>query len=264
MSVALIVLSSGYTPNVSTVAAKQSPTLTIGPSNIIDEVADKRRKQPDISPEELAAYANELVEEKGFDYEFNVCEVIGRERLKRVSGTSPSRVVYRYRMTRADGRKVALNFISENPGDAPCGECFSPIPSLQVTRGEMLVVSGGKRHRLRRPPAFHLDEAALVDGTMKKVLRTWQLPYQTVPVGVSPDGRKLYLEFYVEHELGDVVLELAEDGRAQFKARRAVGLQRKGEWIETHPEDRDNAYLSFMRFNAGGKSYIIKFNAPCT
>jgi hypothetical protein len=60
-----------------------------------------------------------------------------------------------------------------------------------------------------------LDEAALVDGTMTKVLRTWQLPYQSVPVGISPDGTKLYVEFY-EHELDALVLELLEDGRVRF------------------------------------------------
>ena len=128
----------------------------------------------------------------------------------------------------------------------------------------MLVVSGGHRYQLKRPPEFGLDEAELVDEAMRKVLRTWQLPYQNIPVGISPDGTKLYLEFYTDDELDALVLELSENGRAQFKARRDVDLQRKSEWVENHPKDPLNDYLSFIRFYAGRKSYVIKFSAPCT
>jgi hypothetical protein len=52
----------------------------------------------------------------------------------------------------------------------------------------MHVFAGGKLYGLKRPAAFKLDKAYLVGPDLKAVLRTWQLPYQTVPVGVSPDG----------------------------------------------------------------------------
>jgi hypothetical protein len=264
-SVLLIAFTLGYPLQVPLVAvAKQDQASITRPSNILTDVSNKMKAQPNVSPKELAAYANKLLEEKGFDYDFDVCEVIGRNRLKRISSTSPSRITYSYKMAQWVGRKITLTFISDNPGHAPCGECFSPIPSLQVTKQEMLVVSGSQRYRLKRPTAFGLDEAELVDETMRKVLRTWQLPYQTIPVGISPDSTKLYLEFYVEHELDALVLELSENGRAQFKARSDIDLQRKGEWVENHPKDPKNAYLSFLRFYAGGKSYVIKFSAPCS
>jgi hypothetical protein len=263
-SILLIGLASYLLPIPWVSAAKQNQASIIRPSNILDDVRNKMKKQPNISPKDLAAYANELLEEKGFDYNFDVCEIIGHNRLRRLARTSPSRIIYSHKMAQSVGRKITLRFISENPGDAPCGECLSPIPSLQVTKQEMLVVSGGQRYRLKRPTGFGLDEAELVDEAMRKVLRTWQLPYQTIPVGISPDGTKLYLEFYAEHELDAFVLELSENGRAQFKARRDVDLQRKGERVENHPTDPLNAYLSFLRLYAGSKSYVIKFSAPCT
>jgi hypothetical protein len=267
LRLAIILFSTltSYSLHIPLVAkAKQNQASIIRPSNILDNVRNKMKKQPNISPKELVAYANKLLEEKGFDYNFDVCEAIGSNRLRRISSASPSRISYSYKMAQSVGRNITLRFISENPGDAPCGECFSPIPSLQVTKQEMLIVSGGQRYRLKRPAVFGLDEAELVDETMKKVLRTWQLPYQTIPVGISPDGTKLYLEFYVEHEIDTLVLELSENGSAQFKVRSDVDLLHEGEWVENHPKDPTNAYLSFLRFYGGGKSYVIKFSAPCT
>ena len=112
----------------------------------------------------------------------------------------------------------------------------------------------------RTPWSACLDEAELVDASMKKVLRTWQLPYQTVPAGISADGAKLYLDFYTQFPLEDLLLELSEDGRLAFRARAEVGLHDDGERIES-PAGSD---LSFLRFQAGGKTYIVRFLAPCT
>lgn len=261
-SLTFIAVTLNYSPNISLVAtAEQNQTPIVRPSNILDDVSNKVKNQPNISSRELAAYANRLLAEKGFDYEFDVCEIIGLERLRRVA--IPSTITYSYAMTQLVGGKITLRFTSRNPGAGACGECFSQIPILQVTQQEMVVVSEGKRYRLKRPADFSLDEAALVDETMKKVLRTWQLPYQTVPEGISADGTKLYLAIY-EEQLDALVLELSEDGKAQFKARSDVDLQGEGERIENHPKEPGNDYLMFMRFNVGGKKYIIKYSAPCT
>lgn len=261
-SLTFIALTLNYSPNIPLVAvAQQNQAPIIRPSNILDAVTNQVKNQPNIPPRELAAYANKLLAEKGFDYEFDVCEIIGIEQLRRTP--LPSTITYSYTMTQLVGGKIPLRFTSRNPGAGACGECFSQIPILQITQQEMLIVSEGKRYRLKRPADFGLDEAALVDETMKKVLRTWQLPYQTVPEGISADGKKLYLALYAE-QLNSIVLELSEDGKAQFKARSDVNLQSGGETIENHPKDPGNAYLTFMRFNVGGKKYIIKFSAPCT
>ena len=182
-----------YTPPFSAVAeAKQNQAPLIRPSNLLEDVRGRKKQQPNISSKDLAEIANKLLEEKGFDYDFVVCDVFGRDLLKRLYRMSPSSITYSYKMTQSGGKKVALRFISSNPSDGLCGECFSHIPTLQVTKQEMLVVSGGQRYQLKRPAAFYLDEAELVDETMRKVLRTWQLPFQTIPIGISPEGTKLY------------------------------------------------------------------------
>ena len=131
-------------------------------------------------------------------------------------------------------------------------------------QNEMHLVASGKDYRVRRPASFVLDEAQLVDAAMRRVLRRWQLPYQSVPVGISQDGTKLYVGFYPEYELDNLVLEVADDGRLAFRDRADMRLQGEGVWISNHPKDPENSYLSFIRFQAGDKTYTVRFTAPCT
>jgi hypothetical protein len=106
---------------------------------------------------------------------------------------------------------------------------------------------------------------SLVDETMEKRLRTWEVPRHSIPIGVSEDGTKIYLDlgYKFEETVSDkLVLEVSETGLA-IRAANEVNVQ-EGEWIENHPTDPKNAYLSFERFRVGDRSYIIRFTAPCT
>ena len=127
----------------------------------------------------------------------------------------------------------------------------------------MTIVAEDKHYRVRRPKSFYLDEAQLVDASLKKVLRTWQLPYQSMPAGISADGTKLYVNFYSGSGLDDLVLELSVNGPPQFRDR-AVMKSNEGKFIEDHPKDPNNGYLSFMSFRVGEKTYRVRFSAPCT
>ena len=170
--IVFVTLTQNYPLNVPLVAAaKQNRAPLIRPANILSDVRNRMKRQPNLPAEKLARYANELLQKKGFDYHFDVCEVIGPNRVKTISATPSSRIIYSYRMAQPAGREITLRFISYNPGDQPCEECFSPIPSHKVTKHEMIIVSGGQRYRLKRPTEFVLDEAELVDGSMKKALR---------------------------------------------------------------------------------------------
>ena len=73
-----------------------------------------------------------------------------------------------YQMTLIDGGKLSFGFAIENRYESLCGECWASIPSLQVTSKVMALIAEGKRYRVRRPPSFILDEAQLVDQTLKK------------------------------------------------------------------------------------------------
>ena len=255
LCLALLISTLNY-PSLSSAAnPQQSRSVVASPSLVLEDVSDRNKKQPSLTPKELAAYANALVEKRGFDYSFDLCGVFRRpDRL-------PPKSAFPSKMALAGGGKLTIKFTVLGPQDSLCSECWSDIPSLQVTKREMLVVTNGQRYRVKRPASFSLDEVELVDEKMKTVLRTWQVPFQSVPKGISTDGTKLYLGFY-NGELDRLVLELSEDGRIKFRDRGEAQLEGEGEWIENHPKDEENGYLSFMRFRVGNKSHIIRFSAP--
>ncbi len=236
-------------------------TITVTASNILSDVSERKKKQPALTAKELAAFGNDLIEKRGFDYHFDVCEILSaRDRKSTANFLSARQPV-----STINGRETLnLKLSVSNLGDGMCGECWTFIPSRQVSKREIYFVASGKNHRVQRPASFVLDEAELVDAAMEQILRRWQLPYQAVPVGISQDGTKLYVDFYPDYELDNLVLEVADDGRLAFRDRAEMGLQREGVLISNHPKDPGNAYLSFIRFQAGDKSYIVRFSAPCT
>ena len=245
---------------IAQTARKVIPVIPVKGSNVISAVSERARKEPSLKPEQLAAYGNDLIARKGFDYEFDVCEILDhRDRTKNTS----AEIVRNYQMTLTDGGKRTFRFTIGTPYEALCSECWLSIPSPQVTNKEMTLIAEGKQYRVRRPRSFVLDEAHLVNETLKKVLRTWQMPYQAVPTGISADGTKLYLDFYPGNGLDDLVLEISENGPPQFRDRAVLGSS-EGKFIENHPKDPTNGYLSFMSFRVGEKTYRVKFTAPCT
>lgn len=251
----------------ATVAAEgQGHLPTLKSSNVLEDVKRRKAAPPALSASGLARYANELLARRGFDYDFNVCELVPTENLPRQRGLRPdgtrAQITFEHRMTRADGRDVTFRLVADDRGGM-CGECFTAVPALRVTKGEVTFVADGAAYALKRPASFALDEAHLVADDLKTVLRTWQLPYQTVPSGVSPDGRSLYLSFYEDAGLDELVLEISEDGRPRFRAAREAGAK-GGERVEEHPKDPSNEYLSFVRFRAGGRTHVVRFSGPCT
>lgn len=247
-------------------AEEQGQIPTLKPSNIVEAVRLRKSQAPRLSASGLARYANELLARRGFDYDFNVCELVPTENLPQQRGLRPdgtwAQITLQHRMTRADGRDVTFKLVTDDRGGM-CGECFTVVPALRVTKGEVTLVADGATYTLKRPASFELDEAYLVADDLKTVLRTWQLPYQTIPTGVSPDGRSLYLSFYEDAGLDELTLEITEDGRPRFRAAREVGAK-GGESVEERPKDPSNDYLSFMRFRAGGRTHVVRFSGPCT
>jgi hypothetical protein len=245
-------------------AEGQGQLPTLKPSNVVEAVRLRKSQSPRLSASGLARYANGLLARAGFDYNFDACDLLPPASVAqggpRPDGTFAGATLER-RMTRADGREMTFRFVAVDAA-ATCSECYLTLPALRVTKDEMTLVGDGATYTLKRPASFALDEAHLVAEDLKTVLRTWQLPYGTIPSGVSPDGRSLYVPFYEDAGLDELVLEITEDGRSRFRAAREAGAK-GGEWVTEFAKDPLNDYLSFMRYRAGGRTHVVRFSGPC-
>lgn len=247
---------------VAHAAQKRPPKIV--PSSLLPLIEKRTKEQPDISPKELAAYADMILAHEGFNYEFDACEIARADKTGRNAPGEPQGQTYLLPITSVKGEKITFRAVGDIEGI--CGECYFRIACLKVTKQDFLMVSKGRQYRMKRSGQMLLDEMSLVDETMQQVLRTWQVPYATVPLGINADGTKLYLNLTHQGEQDDatkkLVLEISETG-LRIEARDGLNLE-AGEWIEQHPADPPNSYLSFIRFRAGNQSYIIRFSAPCT
>lgn len=240
------------------------------PATLIADVRQKMEAEPGISSQQLAQYANELLVKKGFDFQFDLCEFVARhnpsrreeQRIRRKSVIRPEADhQYKLPLTQTNGRRLVLEATAteEQMESGLCGECFFSVPANRVTRIEIEMFVGGRKYQVHRPSLWSLDEISLVDASMRRALRTWQVPDQTTPFGVSHDGAKLYLETGIDA----LILEISATSALRFVARDQLRLP-PGEDIENGPSDPKNAYLSYKRFRFGKKTLILRYSAPCT
>ena len=87
---------------------KASPILSVTPSNIVVEVSERARQSASLNAAELAAYGNDLIAKKGFDYDFDVCEALNHHDRMR---TPPEELTYQITLT--NGGKLPSDSQSE-------------------------------------------------------------------------------------------------------------------------------------------------------
>ncbi len=245
-------------------AIARKDTIRIVTTSYLELVA-KKIAQPGTTPEEAAEYANSLMAKNGFDYEFDACPIVRANRHPRSIDQYGTEKIYYYSFVGVNGRKLRFE-LTGDPAEALCGECAFEIPLLRVTSKELLVVSGGKQQLVKRPTGFELKKISIMDSSMRRTLRTWEVPLDTELAGVSQDGTKIYLELLNNYQPEDlvkkVVLEASQSG-LRFMARNQLPTQ-SSEYVKHHPKDPRDPYLAFRRFRVGHKSYIIRYDAPCT
>jgi hypothetical protein len=238
-------------------ATKPRPNPQIKPSHLMEELQNHRQTHPNITMKKLAEFGNERIKINGFNYDFEMCEIIKANRHpKMIRSDYPVSMLYSYRLTLSSGEKQRFQIVSEER-DLLCGECVLSVPCQSVSKSQLTLFASGRKYHVKRAASFTLNKIFLVDSRMKKVLRSWEIPYQTYPVGVSEDGSKLYLPTDME----ELILEVSTLG-IQLRAKSQLRLQHEGEWLENHPVDPKDDTLSFMRFRSGKKSFIIRFSAP--
>lgn len=239
--------------------------IVVRPSNVLTYLDEKILAEPNIDPKTLAQIGNRIIQEKGFDFRVNACEIVDGNSPKSFLSNGQKEESWDYSFTLVNGEKLAAEINAYEPGGGGmCAECFFDFPTRRVSNNEMLIVVDGIDYRLKRPRSFILGQAWLMDSKMKKVLRTWELPYQRGPQGISADGTKLYFDFYSDALSRVLVLELSEDGSTKFLTRSEIDPQGKSKFIKTRHNVKNIGDVAFFRVRVKGKSFIIRSTSPCS
>lgn len=265
-----------------------TPPLRVRPSYLLRDIDRQLGRRRSIPPGQLIAEANSEVTRRGFDYEFEVSSFIAEHKLRPLGNSDPNtseRTTYEFDMATADGRSLRLQV--EVGTEGACGERETLIPTAHLSKQEIDLVVNSQHYRLKRPATFDLKWMQLVDEQTKKTLRTWELPFDAQPLGVSPDGRTLFflpnfnIYAYQRNLSSRLAVSpvhlLARPEPAERPSHLILAASNRGvqfadayDLIERESsetlEDRDPKfpYVGYKRFHVGGKSYVVRFQWPCT
>jgi len=231
---------------------------------------------PGASAERITAYANSALQKYGYIYKVHSCDFLDSKKLEPLNPGHDPTLIYILPFDLARGGRRAYKIPVQG---GPCADCYALIPALSFSAQKILAVLDGKKYSLKRPAEFRLEEMELVDETMKRVIRKWETPDETFPIGISADGRTLYLPVeFTESDHNAIGWLLWKEGKKIYQssalaispsgirfevAAKALAGQ-ESEDILDFPEDPDNVYLGYKRFRVKGKTYIIRFSYPCT
>ncbi len=268
--------------------AAHSHLLRVTPSNLLQDVNRRLDYHQYTNLNQLIREANSELTVRGFDYVFDVSTYITERRLTPLDRSTPSDFEgnpYEFDLTILEGGQLHLR-LDAGPAGA-CGERSVLIPAARVTPEEITVVVGSQHYRVKRPSGFHLEQVQLVDEKTKKTVRTWELPFYAELLGVSPDGSTLFFlpnfNLWASrqntstrlatvsmlmptgpqglHRPSHLILAVTERG-VEFANEYAPLEQETSEILGDR--DPEHPYIGYRRFRLAAKSYVVRFEWPCT
>ena len=265
------------------------PLLRVRPSYLLRHINRELDRHPSMPISQFIAEANSEIARQGFDYEFEVNGFLAERQLAPLVALNPNdsqTEPYEFNLTTVQGSELHLK-TDVDIMEGPCGERYTLIPAVRVTNQEMELVVDSRHYSVKRPSGFGLEWMQLVDEKTKRTLRTWELPFDAEALGVSLDGSTLFLlpNFNIYASKPDISLRpvaasmpmtvgLQVAGRAPqlllAVSDSGVHFAIEDELIERETsellEDRDPnlPYVGYKRFHVGNKSYVVRFQWPCT
>jgi hypothetical protein len=229
------------------------------PSTISEDIVNYKSENPAATAKEIADYGNRLLPVKGYNYWFDL-EGLNKKKEKEARILSEETQVYPYSMPLVRGSRASFLIFAPRNDSCCCGYFYGDLPVTRVTGQTVTFISGGKTYAVLRPKELGRTEqyAAIDLRKPSKNLRTWQIPYETYPQGISADGKQLYVEGPAE----DILLEISFDGSFRLVAKDVVKSS-EGEQcsIPLNPKDH---YEDCLKFKIARRTFYIKYSGPCT
>jgi hypothetical protein len=236
-------------------------------SNIVAEIIKKKKANPKISSRDLAAYANQLLAKKGFNYAFNIADLFDKNIPPRDFKPAETFQFARFpfEFTMGDKSKKTFTLNAKKMLNECFDESYPAFPLIKAVNDEATLIIKSKSHQIKIPTEFNPLEAILVDTrTKKKVLQKWILPSFGLDegnfIGISADGKKLYLTVQEEFandtiilEVKELALEIAADGTIKFVPK--VEVKKKFKWEFLNDATELNDVLARVTIN--GKVFLL-------
>ena len=243
---------------------------SVKPSNFISEIRKKKKENPNMTAKELADFGNEFIGKYGFDYTFDWIPK-GKENEKVLKefekGNGEKFYPFVFEFMTVIKKPLKLRLMN-NRFDHPCFNVID-LPTTKVDYKTLTLFIEGKQAEFFRPKDFNSEEIVLVDRSLKKTLRKWNVPIDATPVGISEDGRKIYFEsweFYqdttdnLKETPLNLAVEVSEDGELQLIDKSEI---KSGEGIIVTADKKDPE-IQFKKYKIGSKEFILNFSNPCT
>jgi hypothetical protein len=243
------------------------PVLYLEASALKDAILNLVTVQPEATLQQVAAFANAGIARFGLTYQFVLS----------VPETTVPGSIWLDGESATYALRLRDDPITEPAG--PCGEVWAPLPVTEVRADSLVVVHWRGAERVARPEQLWLDEMKIWSADLTTLLATVEVPWQTIPFGVTPDGRGILVYQPLYEEASDwwrrikathpdipgdtpfLLLAVSEDGFRYVDDSALYVLPRSKRRTDL-PGDPHNAYLGYEEFL--DPHVVVEYSAPCT
>jgi hypothetical protein len=243
----------------------------IKPSLLLDKLAKEKSENPKISKDELVKFANELIHKYGVDFWVDVAGLIENKteanEIEELIDDFEFNVRFSFTATLSNSKEKSFQI--ESPRDSCCcGYAYASFPVSNITSDKMTLIVDSKPFELNRNKDISFSqEHVLIENVLSpKKIRSWQIPFETYPFGISEDGMKLY----VDYEETGLLLEIGEHGEIKFVSKDAQHIIKNGKDLRRFPEPKVGEILfksgenGLMKFKSANRTFIVDFPYVCT
>lgn len=230
----------------------------VNPSDLIPELVQLKNENPDLKPDEFAKKANELMQVSGFPFTFSfgdaTCDAIARS--LKSSKLPPDEQTLTIKLQPLTGPVTSLSIPPADFTTDECAKCSVTLPILEATDKTFITIVMGRHIGFQAPRGLDLSKLFLISGQdQQHVEREWRIPFRTKPIGISFDGRIIYIPFK-EKELADLALGVFSEGAFEIVPRSEAGAAGK--------QKESSAGYSYVEFAGTERKFLVRYMADCT
>lgn len=231
--------------------------LRVETSPLIAELVQIRKEKPDIKPDAFAKRANELMQTSGFPFVFSfndaTCDAIARSLKNSKLPAEKQRLTIK--LQPLDGPVTALSIPPANFANSECSKCSVTLPVLEASDKTLITIVMGQHIGFQSPKGLEPSKIALIDDKGQQIEREWRVPFRIRPIGISFDGRIIYLPFK-EAELADLALAVFSEGVFEIVPRSEAGAAGK--------EKESSAGFAYLEFADAERQFVVRYTYGCT